>query len=370
MRIAVIEKISDQNLSDFSNYLTELLREKAIQTGFEVKGWSNVVPAISQHFAAKSMVLINQHKDSGISHWWYDKIKLPGIIKRIKPSVIIYLNKAPLTLNAIPGMLAVEAIETVQKKLQNIQSKTDNKLILLTFSDNMVNKLKTILANKNVVVEKIKYSAPYQFHALDMLDKIMIKSRYADNKEYFTCIINDDDETAFLTILKAFSKFKKWQQSAMQLLVMPKFETLSNRLADKLANYKYRRDVQILNMLSTKETAEVIATAYAFIHVPSNAADLLPAIMALQCATPVITYENDHSREYCGEAALYVVNNNFEELGDQIIKIYKDENLRATLADACNIEAKFFDRQDIANDLWTIVEKLSTQSEIKNKLEP
>ena len=58
----------------------------------------------------------------------------------------------------------------------------------------------------------------------------MIKAMQADNNEYFISILKDDNEEDFTLLLRAFSKFKKWQQSSMKLLLLPKYETFDKNI--------------------------------------------------------------------------------------------------------------------------------------------
>jgi len=50
----------------------------------------------------------------------------------------------------------------------------------------------------------IFYSADDIFKPIEWHDKLYIKSRFADNNDYFISIIADDDAESFVQLLKAF----------------------------------------------------------------------------------------------------------------------------------------------------------------------
>lgn len=66
----------------------------------------------------------------------------------------------------------------------------------------------------------------------------------ASGHAYFFCIADGLSETEMIALLKAFSLFKKWQQSSLQLLISwtqtPPYYT---SLRQQVATYKYRNDL-------------------------------------------------------------------------------------------------------------------------------
>jgi len=184
----------------------------------------------------------------------------------------------------------------------------------------------------------------------------LIKAQHADNKEYFVSVIDDNDVDSFVLVLQAFSKFKKWQQSSMQLLVLPKFESLDAAIKAKHKTYKYRDDVRLIEGVEEKQIADIIASAHAFIHVAKTNAHLLILSVAMQCSLPVISFEDDDVKEYVGNAGLYCSERNESSLGNILIQLYKDENLHAQLKEAAKTQATNLSRKECENKLWQLLE--------------
>ncbi len=372
MRIAVIQQ-NKKSCNDYSDYIVELLSGYALQAGYEVKAWSFAVPAAAQKFSSNSVVIITVSAKSKFSLRWLYTVKLRFILKRIEPDASIFLNAAANNYAKKQSLFSFDDEKYFNKSssktsAQKYTSRNFGKYVraqnnLISFSDNVFASLKKFSPEKKFLLHKIPYTATSDFHAVEEIDKLLIKAQFSENKEYFVCLVNDDEEAAFITLLKAFSKFKKWQQSSMQLLLIPKYENISAKLSEKLASYKYRNDVKTLHAFTLKETASVVASAYALLHVPVCEADILPAVIGLQCATPIITFNNIYLREYCNAASLYASENNFETLGDEIMLLFKNEELRKQMVDACKIQTALLTRKTVAESLWKLAETISSKPE-------
>jgi len=193
------------------------------------------------------------------------------------------------------------------------------------------------------------------FKPMEWHDKLYIKSRFSENKEYFVAVLPDGNEKIFTELLKAFSKFKKWQQSNMQLLLLPKEESFSSQIENKLSLYKYRDDVKLINDAENKEIADIIATAYALLHTPYSDADLWPVSAAVQCSIPVIGFNTESMQEYCGKAAILVNERSEEAFGEELIHLYKDETLRNKMSEAAVERVQFYQQKEIAVKLWQVL---------------
>jgi glycosyltransferase involved in cell wall biosynthesis len=168
-------------------------------------------------------------------------------------------------------------------------------------------------------------------------------------------VVEDDAEENFVMLLQAFSKFKKWQQSSMQLLVLPKNDSFAENIQQKFKTYKYRDDVRLLEELDESQLAPILASAYALVHV-SGQPDLMVLVTALRCALPVITYKHDEIKETVGDAALYAMEKNAEAISNCLIQLYKDENLHAQLRDAAKERGASQDRGECEMKLWKLMQ--------------
>jgi glycosyltransferase involved in cell wall biosynthesis len=168
-------------------------------------------------------------------------------------------------------------------------------------------------------------------NALSWTETESIRTQYTGGREYFLFTGDIDAAHRLVELLKAFSLFKKWQQSNMQI-VLAGFETpWTDGFEDKLATYKYRSDVVLLKDLEWKETVRLAAAAYAMVY--PSVSDTLPVapLLALQAGIPLIASDIPVLREP-GDVAEWVDNSRLEEgLSQAMMRLYKDEGYKQQL---------------------------------------
>lgn len=356
MRIAIVQHV---RAGYYSDYLSSLIDEVAVTENYQIKTWSNSIPLFNQHIPEDAVVylLIENTTNIGLK-LWYGR-KLSSILKKIKVSVVFDLNGISPSAK-IPQLIAIDQT-TSQEKIKdanaiikyaekNLDRSIQRAQYAIIYSKN---KAETLSA-KNAK-EIIRFTAPSNFRKFEWHEKIMIKAMQADNNEYFLSILHDDNEENFMLLLRAFSKFKKWQQSGMKFLLLPKYEAFEKSIHEKLKTYKYRDDVRLLEGLQDTDLVSVVASAHSFIHISSSFPDLMVLAIALKCALPVITDKNADAEEYLGNAAYYLQNKSADTLGDALIKLYKDENLHAQLKDEAEKQSLFLNREEYKLKVWQLI---------------
>ncbi|HRI19900.1 MAG TPA: glycosyltransferase [Panacibacter sp.] len=363
MRIAVIHHSHDFS-NDYAAYLSHLLDETAAENDFVIKDYHSLL--FSKETPGDENILLHiviPATGNFSFRYWY-RFKLPGILKKFKIDKVITQYSIGIASPVCQLLVLPDAaLLTANKKMlpwQKFAAKRLQKSIatahtVITYSQHAK---KSLEGFTNIDTQKIfvlPYTVNELFRPMEWHDKLYIKSRFAENKEYFTSVLPDNDEKGFTELLKAFSKFKKWQQSSMQLLLLPKEDSFGNMIYDKLDTYKYRDDVKLINDANKKETADIIASAYALLHVATADADLLPVAAALQSAAPVISFFTESLDEYCAEAGIIIKEKGYETLGDRLSELYKDENLRSHLSEAALKISEKFQQKEQAVRLWQLI---------------
>jgi glycosyltransferase involved in cell wall biosynthesis len=159
-----------------------------------------------------------------------------------------------------------------------------------------------------------------------------IRTQYTGGREYFLYYGDIDEEHRLIELLKAFSSFKKRQQSNMQLVIAGYTTAGTDAFDEKLASYKYRADVVVLKDLSYAETLRLAAACYAVVGLSEGNA-LCPAVlMAVQGGAALIASDTPVNRELAGGAAAWADNARLEEtLGQSMMLLYKDEDSKQVL---------------------------------------
>ena len=152
-----------------------------------------------------------------------------------------------------------------------------------------------------------------------------VRNKFTDGKAYFLFFATPSSIENIITMLKAFSIFKKWQKSNMQLVVL--FSSGEKNTIRDFSNYKYKADVKILHSISMEMNRELIASAYAALQLPSVEIAEMEGSTALASEVPLITINNDFCKSIYGDTVLYTAAEE-KEIAEKMMLLYKDENAR------------------------------------------
>jgi hypothetical protein len=143
-------------------------------------------------------------------------------------------------------------------------------------------------------------------------------------------------EKEFLFLLKAFSLFKKRQQSAMQL-VIPEWSLFSiARYKEQLATYKFREAVQVLTPDSFEKMMQLESTSFALIATDQQGDLSLWQQKARQLKMPLLVPMSFQVDDKQPQSLLLYSTNEIQSLAEQMMLVYKDENLRSQLIKAAS----------------------------------
>jgi len=187
--------------------------------------------------------------------------------------------------------------------------------------------------------------------------KDRMKKKYTGGKEYFVYAGAIHPRKNLVGLLKAFSVFKKRQQSNMKLVLAGRLAWKYESFTKKLETYKYKEDVVMTGYLEEKELVSLIGASYAMVYPSSWEGFGVPVLEAMLCEVPVITSSNTSMEEVAGGAALLADPQNAAEIGEQMMRIYKDENLRKVLIKKGIENAKRYSWDKTAGLLWQAILK-------------
>jgi glycosyltransferase involved in cell wall biosynthesis len=295
---------------------------------------------------------------------WWCNLKLPALLKKNKADVLVSLNHAyPINVK-LPQCLFVPDFDYIQKavffkkpyfsflqkNMHNCLQKADSIATVSSFSKKqMAGAYPDVAGKLNEVC-----SAADEVVLITQEDKQTIKEKYTEGKEYFvyTGLINEHHTLVIL--LKAFSIFKQRQKSNMKLVLINKPD---KPFLSKLDSYKYRYDVVIAAAMDEEEEMKILSAAYAMVYPSQYDGFALPVLQAMKCGVPVITNGESALQEFAGDAALYAASKNQQEIAEQLMRIYKDENLRNKLIAAGEERSKNYSWDKTAEQFWQCIAK-------------
>ena len=298
--------------------------------------------------------------------WWYE-VRIPSVLKKNKADILVNYDGCCSLRSNIPQLFIVSDLSFIsfpalfKKSRVRFLKKNTVKFLkkstsVIASSDFIKNEL---IKNYKIAVQKINVmhgGANENFKPTDDTGKRLTKEKLADGKEYFLYAGDINPVKNLTSLLKAFSIFKKTQQSSMKLVIAGNVALGYTSFTEKLKEYKYRNDVVMKNNVTENETAEILGAAYAFIN-PSLYEGIGTSVLdAMHCHVPVIVTSGSAMQEIASDAALFADPENIPDLAAQMMTIYKDETFRTNLIEKGKLIAAKNKWDTSAELLWHSIE--------------
>lgn len=191
------------------------------------------------------------------------------------------------------------------------------------------------------------------FHSIESDERERVKDEYASGNEYFLAVETMRSTNNLKNLLKAFSSFKKWQKSSMQLLLTsPDENTL-----ESLKSFKFKDEVITLNEYDKATLSKIISSAYAVVYPSSAHSVILSPLEVMRTGVPVITAADFTSAEFFGDSVLYCNSEDHNDIANKMMIIYKDEMFRGELIEKGKKQTKKYSWDNSANLLWQSILK-------------
>ena len=297
--------------------------------------------------------------------YWYN-YKIPGVLKRLKANAYISLNGIYCLRTTVPQYMLLQHVSLsdgnsiFSKKITQYYKNNASeylckaKKIWIT-SAAVKHKLATMYSMDEVNIGLLPLAINQNFIPLSWEDQIAIKSNTTNGKDYF--LVKSDSLLVenFILLLKAFSKFKRWQKSSLQLIIISIQNKNIHLLKQQLTSYKYKEDVQLLTDITAQDYAKLLAASYAFIY-PYFQSNLPIAILqALQCKIPVVTQNINNINLTFADSVEYVNANKIDDIAAKMILLYKDENSRNNLIEKGKTIAANYHWNNTCSTLWEAI---------------
>lgn len=333
MRIAVNNFPQADGLTTiYQDYITQLFNQLRIQQ------------------PGAELVLVNEKKER---------------VWRSQPALWVKRHTDASLRTVIPQLLIADQLLTrgslFRKWLLPLKLRRAKKIIVLSAFVKARLEVLYHLPAENIVV--IPAAADQRFQALGWQEKEAVKKGYMEGCEYFLVTGGQYDITCLLNLLKAFSRFKKWQRSNMKLVITDIVAQQQAAFEEKLGTYKYRNDVILQGAVPTEKLTDLVGAAYALVHTAAPEASPMIMLNAMQSEVPVIAADNNSLPETGAEAVFYANPNDPDAIGKHMLALYRDENLRGSYIKKGKERAGQFHWKANATLLWQQIIELGVRSE-------
>ncbi len=267
----------------------------------------------------------------------FSAVTLPAILKKIQANLVMQLaGYGCITGNFQQIVFVNTALSTKSLVVKKSLQKASN---IIVGAEMLQNELSTKFQISNPIaigskpdsyrIQIVTGAAHGIFKPLNYIEINVVKDGYADGREYFLAVASAFTFHEFINLLKAFSAFKKWQKSSMKLLVLGHIADYKNQLSEKMATYRYREDIELLESEPLDVEAKLFGAAYTVLSLVNQSQYYLPILQAFQANVPVICLENNSFSNAINNAVLTVAKDDVETIANHMKLLYKDENLRS-----------------------------------------
>ncbi len=298
---------------------------------------------------------------------WYD-ISVPAVLRKHKADVFVSCDGFCSLRTKVPQCLVVHDLAFLHYPSLNIKSHLlfykkympaflKKATFIATVSEfskkDIMQQYKTPAAKIDIVYNGVKEI----FQPLKEEVKVATKNKYTEGKEYFVYAGSIHPRKNLMKLLKAFSIFKKRQQTNMKLVLAGRLAWKYESFKENLKSYKYRNDVIMTGYTEQKELVNIIGSAYGMVYPSLFEGFGVPVLEAMQCDVPVITSVNSAMQEIAKDAALFADPENSTDIAEKMMLLYKDEKLRKELIEKGKKVASKYDWDKTAELLWQTILK-------------
>lgn len=294
--------------------------------------------------------------------WWYD-ITIPRVLKKQKADVFVSCDGFCSLTTKVPQCLIVHDLaylheaSTVAKShllyyrrfIPRFVKYASRVATVSAFSKKDISHQLGVDENK---ISLVQNGVKDIFRPLTFEQKQHAKEKYTQGREYFAYTGAIHPRKNLINLLKAFSLFKKRQQSGMKLVIAGRFAWKNEEFASKLKTYRYRDDVVLTGFIPDEELALVTGAAYGMIYPSTFEGFGVPVIEAMKSGVPVITSKGTAMEEASGGIALLADPHDPKDIAEQMMLLYKDENRRNNMIAEGLEYAQSFTWEKSAAQMW------------------
>ena len=192
---------------------------------------------------------------------------------------------------------------------------------------------------------------------LNRLNQLIICKTLKIDNPYFLYVGTIEPRKNLITLLKAFSKFKKSLNSDIKLIIVGQPGWKTGAFYNHLEQNQYKRDIILTGFVDEEALPQLYSHATAFIYPSEYEGFGLPILEAMACGAPVIAARNSSLTEVGGDAVHYFETKDAHDLCKSMEKVYLHGHDVKEKQKLGMLRASTFSWQEYANRLLEALKK-------------
>jgi glycosyltransferase involved in cell wall biosynthesis len=320
------------------------------------------------------LVIIPQKIDNALGiHYWFN-YQLPAAIKKIHPTIVLHTDRICCVKTKLPQITCVPHL------LSSNQQVTPNALTKYVQKKQLqfLQKANGIITQTNIgkqdLIEKFALSpelitviqpgVDLPTTTIDWQIQQQLKEKITNGTEYFLHQSDLTNNTELINLLKAFSLFKKRQKTNMKLVLLASIEPSNTAIQQSLLTYKYKDDVVYLPPQIEAETQTILLSAYAIIQTTPHNDNFSFYLTCMANNIPLLIANNAAANELLGEGVIYVDPNEVQEIANQLMWLFTNEQKRDELIAKASQQIVQYNWQHSADALWQKIQSIIPPSNL------
>jgi hypothetical protein len=267
--------------------------------------------------------------------------ELRWLIRKKKIDVLIHDGTSFYTGTGLKQLVVLKNGETIStKRIQRLQKYAD---CIVVHDEHTLNNLKKDLPEKKITL--IPFGVSEKANTASLVEQTAYKVKRTGGSDYLLFFADGIKQDDLLVFLKAFSSFKKWNRTAMKLILV--VEEKSRRMAETLINkYLYKDQIYFVDSLEVETNPMLFSSAYAAVFYDASNASLAKMMNALRLHVPLLLPSKPSLDSIFTNFATFY-SNQPDQLSEKMSLLYKDETRKNSLVSNGALKAK--------DSLWPLV---------------
>ncbi len=273
--------------------------------------------------------------------FWYD-LRVPAALRRFRADVFFSPDGICSLTGSVPQVLVIhdlaylhfpDALPAFQQRYYRSQTPRFIRRAsrIITVSEFSRQDILRHYPQAQGKIDVVPNAADDAFRPLAWQEREAVKERFTGGMEYFLYAGSIHPRKNLVNLLKAFSAFKKRQQTGMKLVLAGRLAWQHEAFTEALSRYKYRNDVWLAGYLPREDLRQLMGAAYALVYPSLWEGFGLPLVEAMKSGVPVLCSNTSAMPETVADAALLFDPHDPDDISRQMTRMYIDETERARL---------------------------------------